>query len=363
MSRCFSISTPRGPRTIGPGHPAFIIAELSGNHNQSIERAFALIDAAAAAGADAIKLQTYTADTLTLNCDREEFQVPGDGPWGKQTLYSLYSKAFTPWEWHAELARRTREKGLVFFSTPFDETAVDFLESLDVAIYKVASFESGHLPLLRKIAAQKKPVIISRGLASLAEMSESIRTLQEAGCQNIALLHCVSAYPARIEEMNLATIADCARRFPCQVGLSDHSTGILAPQIAVSLGATVIEKHFTLRRAEGGVDSHFSLEPEEFAQMVKAVRDVEAALGKPTYSPQGLESENVRFRRSIFVTKDIAEGEVLTPENIRIIRPGMGLHPRSWDQVLGQKASCSLSRGTPLAEGHVGHSDSRTESK
>jgi len=342
----FTIKTPRGKATVGPGNPVFIVAEMSGNHNQSYEKALKIIDAAVEAGADALKLQTYTPDTLTIDCDNEYFQVKGT--WAGQTLYDLYKTAYTPWEWQPKLKEYAEKKGLLVFSTPFDETAVDFLEKMDVAIYKVASFEIGHLPLLERIGKTKKPVIISRGLASIEDIKTAIKTLKGAGTPEVAVLHCVSSYPASPEQMNLMTIPDIAKRFGVISGLSDHTLGTTVSIAATAIGASIIEKHFTLSREEGGPDAAFSLEPEEFKQLVKSVRETEAALGKPTYDIGKKEAENIVFKRSIFIVEDIKKGDKLTEKNIRIIRPGHGLAPKHFDEVLGKRALKDIKRGTPL---------------
>jgi N-acetylneuraminate synthase len=347
------IATPKGPRAIGPGQPVFVVAELSGNHNQSKQRALDLVDAAAKAGADAIKLQTYTADTLTIDSDKPYFRVDVAGAWQGDTLYSLYQKAYTPWEWQKELKQRAEQHGLPLFSSPFDESAVDFLESIEVPLYKVASLEIRDVALLRAVARTGKPVIISRGAASVADIERALRTLRGAGCANVMVLHCVSAYPARPSEMNLSTIPDIARRFDVVSGLSDHTLGTTVAIASVALGAHVIEKHFTLRRADGGPDSEFSLEPEEFAQLVAGVREASEALGAPNYEAHGREAEIQAYRRSLFVVADVRAGELFGPHNVRAIRPGQGLPPHYLEQVLGKPATCSIERGTPLALTHV----------
>lgn len=342
------IQTPKGERLIGPGNSVFIIAELSGNHNQDISRAKRLIDAAVEAGVDAVKLQTYTADTLTINCDKEWFRVKVNEAWSGKTLYELYKEAYTPWEWHDELKNYGEKSGLVVFSTPFDETAVDFLEDLHVVLYKVASFETGDLELLQKIGQKKKPVIMSRGLTTEEEIQTAIDTLTGSGCPQVIVLHCVSSYPATADQMNLSTIPDITRRFGVISGLSDHSLGITAAVSSIALGASVIEKHITLARAEGGPDAAFSLEPEELKHMVRSIREAEQAIGIPTYKAGEKESENLVFRRSIFVVQDIEPGDVLNRENIRVIRPGYGLPPKHLNEVLGTRAKIRIERGTPL---------------
>lgn len=353
MMRNFTIETPRGPRSIGEDAPVFVVAELSGNHNQDKQRALSLIDEAARAGADAIKLQTYTADTLTINSDKPYFRIRIDGAWHGDTLYELYQKAHTPWEWHRELKERAATHGLPLFSTPFDETAVDFLEELEVPLYKVASLEIRDVALLQKIGQTGKPVIISRGASTIADIELALETLRTAGASHVVVLHCVSAYPALPSEMNLRTIPDIAERFGVISGLSDHSLGITVPILSVGLGARVIEKHLTLRRADGGPDSEFSLEPEEFRAMCEGVRDAQAALGAPHYHADGREAQISEYRRSLFVVKDVAAGELLTSEHIRAIRPGHGISPAFLPAVLGRRAKIALERGTPLALSHV----------
>lgn len=353
-----SIATPKGPRAIGPGHPVFVVAELSGNHNQSKARALELVDAAAEAGADAIKLQTYTADTLTIDCNQRYFRVDVAGAWQGDTLYSLYQKAYTPWEWQKELKERAEQHGLPLFSSPFDESAVDFLESIQVPLYKVASLEIRDVALLRAIARTRKPVIISRGASSVADIELALTTLRSAGCPDVMVLHCVSAYPARPSEMNLTTIPDITRRFEVISGLSDHTLGTTVAIASVALGAHVIEKHFTLRRADGGPDSEFSMEPAEFAQLVAGVREASEALGTPNYEAHGREAEIQAYRRSLFVVADVRAGEIFGPHNVRAIRPGQGLSPEYLERVLGQPAACALERGTPLALEHVAGLDS-----
>src|SRR3989338_2304610 len=342
------IKTPKGKRKIGPGQPVFIVAKMSGNHNQSFARARKIIDAAASAGADAVKLQTYTADTLTINSNKKWFQVKVNDAWKGQSLYSLYKKAYTPWDWQPKLKKYAEQKGMVVFSTPFDSTAVDFLEKMNVALYKVASFEIGDIALLKRIGRTKKPVIISRGLASLDDIKLAIKTLKANGAPAVAVLHCVSSYPAAPEQMNLATIPDIAKKFKVVAGLSDHTLGITMPIAAVALGAGIIEKHFTLKRAEGGPDADFSLEPAEFKQMVLSVRDADKALGKPTYQEGKKEAANIVFRRSLFVVQGIKRGENFTVQNVRSIRPGYGLAPKYYEQIIGKIAASDISSGTPL---------------
>lgn len=335
-----------GSVLIGQGHKPFVIAEMSGNHNQSLERALELVDAAAEAGAHALKLQTYTADTITM---KGAYTIDDSNSlWNGQELYDLYKMAYTPWEWHKPIFDRAKEKGMIAFSSPFDETAVDFLESLNVPAYKIASFENTHHPLLRKVAATGKPVIVSTGVASVADIDESVRVLREAGCQDIILLKCTSTYPASPGNTNLLTIPHLQQLHKVQVGLSDHTMGIGASVAAVALGARVIEKHFTLRRADGGVDSAFSLEPNELRDLVIETERAFLALGQIQYGVQKAEEKSTLFKRSIFVSKDIAQGEVFSADNLRIIRPGTGLPPKFMDSILGKKANKNLKAGTPL---------------
>jgi pseudaminic acid synthase len=344
------IKTIKGFRNISINEPTFIIAEMSGNHNQSIERAKQLIDVAAEAKVDAIKLQTYTADTMTIDCDKEDFIVKVNDAWKNKTLYELYNWAYTPWEWHKELKKYAESKGLIFFSTPFDETAVNFLEELNVPLYKIASFETNHIPLLKKIAKTGKPVIISRGLTSYLELEEAISVLRENGCKDIVVLHCVSSYPAKYEQMNLKTIKDLSDKFNVISGLSDHSLGNLVPIASVAMGAKVIEKHFTLSRKDGGPDAEFSLEKEELIKLVEDIRNLEKALGCISKESEKKESENKIFKRSIYVVKDIKKGEIFTKDNIRVIRPGYGLHPRYYEDILGKKSILDVEKGTSFKE-------------
>ncbi|MBI2610906.1 pseudaminic acid synthase [Candidatus Kaiserbacteria bacterium] len=338
-----------GKRWIGKGEPVFIVAELSGNHKGDIKRALKIIDAAADAGADAIKLQTYTPDTMTINSHDPLFIVKTNRAWKGKTLYELYKEVYTPWSWHKRLFAHAKKRGLACFSTPFDETAVDFLEKLGAPIYKVASFEIVDIPLLKRIGKTKKPVILSRGMASREEIARAIRTLKKSGTKEIVLLHCVSAYPAKPKDMNLKTIPDLKRRFRVQVGLSDHTLGNDVAITSVALGAIVIEKHVTLKRSEGGPDAAFSLEPREFKALVRSIRTAEAALGKPTYTRSSDEKENIVFRKSLFVVQNIKKGERFTKANLRSIRPGYGLAPRFYDAVLGKYATRDIARGTPLS--------------
>lgn len=343
-----SIRIERHP--IGLDHPPFVIAEMSGNHNGSLDRALAIVDAIAEAGAHAVKLQTYTSDTMTLDLAEREFLI--DDPqslWAGRTLYDLYREAHTPWDWHAPIFERARARGLVAFSTPFDATAVDFLESLDVPCYKIASFENVDLPLIRRVAATGKPLIISTGLATLAEIAEAVGAARDAGCRDLVLLKCTSAYPASPADSHLRTIPHLRAAFGCEVGLSDHTLGNGAALAAIALGATVIEKHVTLRRADGGVDSAFSLEPQELKQLVEDGERARLALGDVRYGPSASEVNSLRFRRSLYVVRDVRAGEELTRENVRAIRPGLGLPPKELDRVLGRRAARSIAAGTALA--------------
>jgi N-acetylneuraminate synthase len=335
-------------RRVGAAHEPFVICELSGNHNGSLERALALIDAAAATGCDAIKIQTYTADTITMDVDRPEFRIEG-GLWDGRSLYELYQEAQTPYEWHAALFARARALGVILFSSPFDESAIELLAGLDAPAYKIASFEAVDLPLIRRAASEDKPLIISTGMANLAEIAAARDAALAAGAPGVVLLHCVSSYPAALEDANVRTVADMAARFDCPVGLSDHTPGSAAAVAAVALGASVIEKHFTLSRADGGPDAAFSLEPEEFAALVRDCKAAWRALGRAHYDLLGSERGNAAFRRSLYVTRDVRAGEPLSRENVRSIRPGAGLPPGELDKVLGRAAARDLRRGEPLA--------------
>lgn len=336
-----------GNRRVGHREPCFIIAEISCNHLQKKEYALKLIEAAKAAGADAVKFQTYTPDTITIDCDREYFVIKGT-IWNGIKLYDLYKEAYTPWEWFPEMKDRAEEEGLIFFSTPFDETAVDFLEKLDVPVYKIASFEINHIPLIKYVARKGKPVIFSTGVATLGDIDLALKTIRAEGNEQIIMMKCTSAYPAPVGEMNLRTILDMKKRFGILVGLSDHSTNPIVPVSAVAVGACMVEKHFILDRKMGGPDAKFSLEPEEFKEMVKMIRDTEAALGEATYESTEKACEHRFLMRSIFAVEDIQKGEELTRRNIRVIRPGYGLHPKHYEELLGKVAKMKIKRGTPL---------------
>jgi len=340
-------------RSVGLDQPPFIIAEMSGNHNQSLDRALQIVDAAAAAGAHAIKLQTYTADTMTIDVKTGEFLIQdAKSLWNGKTLYDLYKEAYTPWEWHAPLFERARKLGMIPFSTPFDETAVDFLESLGAPFYKVASFENTDLPLIRRIARTGKPVIVSTGMASLSNLEEIVRTLRSSGCEHFVLLKCTSSYPATPEHSNIKTIPHLREMFKCEVGLSDHTMGVGVAVASIALGATVIEKHFTLSRADGGVDSAFSLEPVELKALVVETERAWQGLGAVTYGAGDSEKGSLQFRRSLYIVKDVKAGEPFTKENVRAIRPGFGLPPKFIDEVLGKTARVDLKRGTALKTDH-----------
>jgi len=339
-------------RAIGPGHPCYIIAEMSANHVHSFEKAIEVVRAAQKAGADAIKLQTYTAETLTIDCRRPEFMIGKGTLWEGKNLHDLYAEAYTPWQWQPELKKEAERLGMHCFSTPFDDTAVDFLEAMNVPAHKIASFELVDTELLRKVATTGKPVIMSTGMATLEEISEAVQTLREAGCAQLALLKCTSAYPSLPEDMNLRTIPDLAASFDMPVGLSDHTLGTVVPVAAVALGASIIEKHLTLRRSEGGPDAAFSLEPDEFRNMVDSVRVAEKAMGQVSYLTSGQEVASRVFRRSLFVVKDMQAGDVFSRENVRSIRPGYGLPVKELDNVVGRAAKVAISRGTPLSREH-----------
>lgn len=341
-------------KTIGPGHPAYVIAELSGNHGQKIDNAKALVRAAADAGADAVKLQTYTPDTITIDCDEPPFRIDQGTIWDGRVLYELYKEAYTPWDWYDELAALAHGLGLACFSSPFDHTAVDFLEARDVPAYKVASFELVDVPLLKRIAETKKPIIVSTGMATIEEITEAVETIRATSNAPIALLKTNSGYPAAPSEMNLRAMPKLAETFDVPAGLSDHTLGTTVPVAAVALGACLIEKHLTLARADGGPDAAFSLEPAELKEMIEAVRTTEAALGVAKFGPSDREKASLPFRRSLFVVADVPAGATFTSENVRSIRPADGLHPRHYEEVLGKTATRAITRGTPLAWEHVG---------
>ncbi|MHB9149525.1 MAG: pseudaminic acid synthase [Thermoleophilia bacterium] len=335
--------------SIGMAHRPFVIAEMSGNHNRSFERALEIVEAAATAGAHAVKLQTYTADTLTLDVDSPDFRI--DDPaslWNGRSLHELYAEASTPWEWHERIFNRCRNLGVVCFSTPFDETAVDLLESLAAPCYKIASFEIVHLPLIRRVAQTGKPLLISTGMATEAEIEEAVDTVRREGNQNIVLLKCTSTYPASPDDTDLATIPHMRERFGCEVGISDHTLGVGASVAAVALGATVVEKHFTLSRAEGGVDSAFSLEPSELRALVEETERGWRAVGSVRYGATERERASLNFRRSLYVAEDMRAGDVFTPRNLRAVRPGFGLPPKYYDQLIGRAVVRDVSRGTPM---------------
>ena len=342
-----------GNREIGKGMPAYIIAEMSANHAGNIENAKKIIREAKKAGADCVKIQTYTADTLTIDCDNEYFQI-GKGTWEGENLYQLYRKAYTPWEWQAELMKEAKREGLDFFSTPFDKTSVDFLEEMGVEFYKIASFELVDLPLIRYVASKGKPMIMSTGMSTLGEIEAAVNTVRSQGNDQIALLRCASAYPAITDQMNLRTMQNMAEVFDVPVGLSDHSMGSVGAVTAIALGGCIIEKHFCLDRELENPDASLSMNPEEFSQMVRDIRQAEKAIGKVSYGATRQEESNVIFRRSIFCVEDIEAGEVLTEKNIRVIRPGYGMEPKFYDEILGQKALRKIKRGTPIRQSMIG---------
>lgn len=337
-------------KCIGLSHEPFVIAEMSGNHNQSLERALAIVEAAAKAGVHGFKIQTYTADTMTLDIDENEFHISDPKSlWKGASLYSLYRQAYTPWEWHKPIFDRARELGMVPFSTPFEFSSVDFLEELGVGCYKIASFENTDIPLIRKVAATGKPVIISTGMATVAELDETVRTARDAGCRDIVLLKCTSTYPAAAANSNIRTIPHLRDLFGCEVGLSDHTSGVGVSVAAVAQGATIIEKHFTLRRSDGGVDSAFSLEPEEMRALVEETRRAWESLGEIRYGPTEAEKASLAYRRSLYLAADMKEGEMFTELNLRSIRPGKGLAPKYFDLVIGKAIKRDARRGTPLS--------------
>lgn len=338
-----------GNRSIGKTHPPFVIAEMSGNHNQSLSRALELVEAAAKSGAHALKIQTYTPDTMTLDIDEREFHISDSKSlWAGTSLYKLYGEAYTPWDWHKPIFDKAAELGMIAFSTPFDDTAVDFLESLNVPCYKIASFENTDIPLIRRVASTGKPLIISTGMATIAELDETVSAAREAGCKDLILLKCTSTYPATPENTNISTIPHMREMFRCEVGLSDHTMGVGVSVASVALGATVIEKHFTLNRADGGVDSTFSMEPSEITQLVAETERAWQAIGQVSYGSTEAEKKSVQFRRSLYIVKPLKAGDVLTRENLRAIRPGLGLSPKYLDIVMGKKINSDVTRGTPL---------------
>lgn len=338
-----------GNRFIGSSYEPFIIAEMSGNHNKSLDNALDIVRAAAVAGVHAVKLQTYTADTITIDSNDDSFRLDiPQSPWSKRTLYDLYQEAHTPWDWHKPIMDLCREVGLICFSTPFDETAVDFLEGLNVPAYKIASFENNHIPLIRKVASTGKPVIISTGMASIAELEEAVTAARQAGCSNIILLKCTSAYPASPDNANIRTIPHLRDMFGLQVGLSDHTMGTGVAVASIALGATMIEKHFTLRRADGGVDSSFSMEPEEMKMLVSETLQAWRSLGDVKYGPTENEKDLLKLRRSLYIVRDIKSGEKITRENLRCIRPSFGLPTKYFDVFLGKRAKTDIRKGTPV---------------
>ena len=339
-----------GQRSVGPDVAPFIIAEMSGNHNQSLDRALELVEAAAKAGAHALKLQTYTADTMTIDCRKQGFVIEDPKSlWSGAQLYQLYQAAHTPWEWHQPIFERARALGMIPFSTPFDHTAVDFLESINVDCYKIASFENTDIPLIQKVARTGRPMIISTGMATVAELHRSVTAAREAGCENLVLLKCTSTYPATPANSNIATIPHMRELFNCQVGLSDHTMGTGVSVASIVLGATVIEKHFTLARADGGVDSTFSLEPEELRQLVVETERAWQSIGSVQYGATQAEKNSLQFRRSLYITQDLKAGDILTAQNVRSIRPGYGLSPEYFDEILGAMVKVDVERGTPLS--------------
>ena len=343
MNKSFKV----GNRIIGEGAPAFIIAEMSGNHAGSIDNALKIVKAAKEAGADCIKIQTYTADTITIDCDNEYFRI-GDGTWKGENLYRLYQKAYTPWEWQPAIFEEAKKVGLEFFSTPFDFSSVDFLEDMGVGFYKIASFELVDIPLIKYVAKTGKPIIMSTGMATLEEIEEAVEAVKACGNENLALLRCASAYPAITDEMNLRTMTDMKERFGVPVGLSDHSMGAVGAVVSVALGGSIIEKHFCLSREIENPDSSFSMEPAEFEAMVRDIRQAELSIGRVSYGPTKQEESNLKFRRSLFAVEDIPEGGIITSDNIRSIRPAYGLAPKYYDSLLGKHTKCEVKRGTPL---------------
>jgi pseudaminic acid synthase len=342
-------------RVIGRDQPPFIIAEMSGNHNQSLDRALEIVEVAASTGVHALKIQTYTPDTMTLDLDVREFHIGDPGsPWAGTSLYKLYSEAYTPWEWHEPIFNRARQLGMIAFSTPFDASAVDFLERLDVPCYKIASFENTDLPLIRRVASTAKPMIISTGMATVAELDETVRAAREAGCGDLVLLKCTSTYPATATNTNIRTIPHLRELFGCEVGLSDHTLGVGVSVASLALGASVIEKHFTLKRADGGVDSTFSMEPAEMTQLVTESERAWQSLGTVAYGATESERKSLQFRRSLYVTQDLKPGDALTADNLRAIRPGLGLPPKFLPQLLGKRVNRDIPRGTAFTWSMIG---------
>lgn len=339
-----------GNRFVGKNHEPFIIAEMSGNHNQSLERALEIVDAAAKSGAHALKIQTYTADTMTLDLKHGEFFIKDKNSlWEGKSLYELYQEAYTPWEWHGPIFERCKSHGMIFLSTPFDATSVDFLETFNPAVYKIASFENTDIPLIKKVAQTGKPMIISTGMASVAELDLTVKTARENGCKDLILLKCTSSYPATPENTNILTIPHLRQLFNLEVGLSDHTMGVGAACASVALGASVVEKHFTLSRADGGVDSAFSLEPHELTLLVTETKRAWESLGRIAYGVTEVEKKSLVFRRSVYITEDVKEGDILNEKNLRCIRPGLGLPPKYWEMLLGRKVKQDLKKGTPMS--------------
>ena len=344
-----------GGRGVGAGSPPLVIAEMSGNHNQSLERAFEIVDAAAQSGAHALKIQTYTAETMTIDIREREFFISDEKSlWKGESLFDLYKKAYTPWEWHEAIFDRAKKQKMLAFSTPFDRTAVDFLENLNVPCYKIASFENTDLPLIRYVAATGKPMIISTGMATFAELDETVDAARSAGCNDLVLLKCTSTYPSTPDDSNILTIPEMRSRYGCEIGISDHTMGIGVSVAAVALGATVIEKHFTLQRSDGGVDSAFSMEPQEMAQLVIETERAWQSMGKVQHGPTEKEKASLVFRRSLYVVADVKAGEKLTSVNVRAIRPGNGIAPKFYDEVIGKTAKRDIARGTPLSHDLIG---------
>ena len=350
-----------GDRLVGENHPVFIIAEMSANHLMDYDRAVEVMRAAKEAGADAIKIQTYKPETITLNADTPDFQITQGTIWDGTTLYKLYETAYTPWEWQPELQKEAESMGLIFFSSPFDHTSVDFLEEMNVPAYKVASFEINDIPLLRKIARLGKPMILSTGIACLADIELAVRTCREEGNEDVILLKCTSSYPCPYEDMNLRTIPHMAETFDCIAGLSDHSMGSAAAGAAVALGAKVVEKHLTLRRADGGADAAFSMEPQEFKEMTEHIRIIEKALGRVTYDLTEKRAREREFSRSLYIAKDMKAGEIFTPDNLRSVRPAFGLHTKHYEEILGRRVTRDVKMGTPMSWDLAGEAETAEE--